>query len=206
MEVLRLSRKSGLTVTEEERTQHFFSGLRTRMKKMVELKWSTGAIPTTPTKWKWSVLLAAVRKLERDIPELSYEVNKLGEMYDYTKPLLGRKQIAQGRSTMVAAVQQAEDEGLPPPYQYEEDRTATPAHPPGMAILAPQIRGRPRWPRFQAACRRWTPTHANCVGSPGTGLGSAESGSGPGRYSVTTAGSLGTSLGTAPNPAALVNR
>ena len=121
MEVLRLSRKSGLTVTEEERTQHFFSGLRTRMKKMVELKWSTGAIPTTPTKWKWSVLLAAVRKLERDIPELSYEVNKLGEMYDYTKPLLGRKQIAQGRSTMVAAVQQAEDEGLPPPYQYEED-------------------------------------------------------------------------------------
>ena len=120
MEVLRLSRKSGLTVTEEERTQHFFSGLRTRMKKMVELKWSTGAIPTTPTKWKWSVLLAAVRKLERDIPELSYEVNKLGEMYDYTKPLLGRKQIAQGRSTMVAAVQQAEDEGLPPPYQYGE--------------------------------------------------------------------------------------
>ena len=69
---------------------------------------------------------------------------------------------------MVAAVQQAEDEGLPPPYQYEED-------------------GYPGPPA-------------------GYGYRGDRGGRGPGRYSVTTAGSLGTSLGTAPNPAALVNR
>ena len=71
MDVLRLSRRSSLNVSMQDRTKQFFGGLHKLMKKTVQLQWDSGKLPTHPTKWQWSVLLAAVRKLERDIPELN---------------------------------------------------------------------------------------------------------------------------------------
>ena len=69
-EVLRLSQRSGMNLTEKERSKHFLDGLTPRMRKHIKREWARGSVDST-SKWEWNALLTRARRLERDVPELS---------------------------------------------------------------------------------------------------------------------------------------
>ena len=69
LELMRLSKRSGMNVDEKERTQHFIDGLTRRMKKHMRREWAKRGQRSTDIH-KWSEVLEMAKKLERDIPEL----------------------------------------------------------------------------------------------------------------------------------------
>ena len=69
-EVMRLSQRSGMLVTEAERSRHFLDGLTPRMRKHIKRLWQAKGV-TGAHRYRWNDLLAKARQLERDIPELS---------------------------------------------------------------------------------------------------------------------------------------
>ena len=134
--VLRLSQRSGMSVSERERTSHFLDGLAPRMKKHIKRGWIADGT-TSAEKWKWNTLLARARRLERDIPELSFGVT-------------GRDQLdedqMQGRRTVVGSVAAYADDApenadagaamvVQPAKAARVVRAAAPAQQPPMADL-----------------------------------------------------------------------
>ena len=105
LNLLRLARRCGMKITEEARTKHFYAGLRKRMKKMLEFHWQKGSLKKD---WKWAPLLAYVRKLEKDVPELSEDLDAYGDVFDATEPRYGLEG-RQGQSTSVGVVEDASE-------------------------------------------------------------------------------------------------
>ena len=70
LELMRLSKRSGMDVDEKERTQHFIDGLTRRMKKHMRREWAKKGLRGSDIR-QWSEVLEMAKKLERDIPELS---------------------------------------------------------------------------------------------------------------------------------------
>ena len=69
--ILRLSKRSGMNLTERERSKHFLDGLAPRMKKHIRREWEADQISDSG-KWNWNALLRTARRLEKEIPVLSY--------------------------------------------------------------------------------------------------------------------------------------
>ena len=68
-ELIRLSKRSGMNVDEEERSQHFVDGLTKRMRKHLKREWIKEGLKKREM-YQWKRVLEAAKKLERDIPEL----------------------------------------------------------------------------------------------------------------------------------------
>ena len=112
-EVLRLSMRSGMQVSEVERCKHFLDGLTPRMKKHIKREWERKGVKAKD-KYNWNTLLQRARKLERDVPELSAVE---GDSDDGTEERGGtRRPGRQGRRHMVASGIAEEEEE----YQSEE--------------------------------------------------------------------------------------
>ena len=69
-EIMRLSKRSGMQVSEAERTEHFVDGLSKRMRKHIKRDWKQKGL-SRAKKLCWNDALEFARKLERDIPELT---------------------------------------------------------------------------------------------------------------------------------------
>ena len=69
-EIMRLSKRSGMHVSEAERTEHFVDGLSKRMRKHIKRDWKQKGL-SRAKKLCWNDALEFARKLERDIPELT---------------------------------------------------------------------------------------------------------------------------------------
>ena len=70
LELMRLSKRSGMMVEEEERARHFVDGLTRRMKKHIKREWLKKGL-TGKDAYKWKNVLETAKKLEKDIPELN---------------------------------------------------------------------------------------------------------------------------------------
>ena len=75
--ILRLSKRSGMHVTERERAKHFLDGLAPRMKKHIRREWEADQVPDH-SRWNWNALLRTARRLEKEIPVLSYGAAVIG--------------------------------------------------------------------------------------------------------------------------------
>jgi hypothetical protein len=130
LDLLRLARRCGLNPTEEERTKQLYEGLRHRMKKMVAYHWKMGKLKQD---WKWAPHLAYIRKLEKDVPELSEDVDAFGNPYDATVPKTNFPRPTQGRSTMVGTMGVEDDmDGY---YGEDLDYSATLGEPIGICYV-----------------------------------------------------------------------
>ena len=130
LDLLRLARRCGLNPTEEERTKQLYEGLRHRMKKMVAYHWKMGKLKQD---WKWAPHLAYIRKLEKDVPELSEDVDAFGNPYDATVPNTNFPRPTQGRSTMVGTMGVGDDmDGY---YEEDLDYRATMGEPIGICYV-----------------------------------------------------------------------
>ena len=130
LDLLRLARRCGLNPTEEDRTKQLYEGLRHRMKKMVAYHWKMGKLKQD---WKWAPHLAYIRKLEKDVPELSEDVDAFGNPYDATVPKANFPRPTQGRSTMVGAV--GVDDDLDGYYEEDLDYSANIGEPIGICYV-----------------------------------------------------------------------
>ena len=68
-EILRLSQRSGMKVSEAERAEHFVDGLTKRMRKHIRREWKQEGL-TNKEKYRWNEVLKIARRLEKDVPEL----------------------------------------------------------------------------------------------------------------------------------------
>ena len=64
-----------MTVSEAERSEHFVDGLCKRMRKHMRREWKQKKMAYAD-KYRWSKVLEFARRLERDVPELSYWGNE----------------------------------------------------------------------------------------------------------------------------------
>ena len=69
-EILRLSQRSGMDVSEAERAEHFVDGLTKRMRKHIRREWKQEGLKYSE-KYRWNKVLETARRLEKDVPELS---------------------------------------------------------------------------------------------------------------------------------------
>jgi hypothetical protein len=83
--------------------------------------------------WKWAPHLAYIRKLEKDVPELSEDVDAFGNPYDATVPKTNFPRPTQGRSTMVGTMGVEDDmDGY---YGEDLDYSATLGEPIGICYV-----------------------------------------------------------------------
>lgn len=68
-DLMRLSQRSGLDISELARAKHFVDGLPKRMKMHMKNEWDRKGL-TSVQKYQWNSVLQTARRLERDFPEL----------------------------------------------------------------------------------------------------------------------------------------
>ena len=111
-DVLRLSKRSGMKVSEEERCRHFLHGLTRRMRLHIQREWASKGT-TSKEKWNWNSLMQRARRLERDIPELTVS------HYDDDDDFQARRKKGSVVASSVAVEQhdESEDEAEPEKIQ-----------------------------------------------------------------------------------------
>ena len=158
-ELMRLSQRSGMTVSEAERSEHFVDGLCKRMRKHMRREWKQKKMAYAE-KYRWSQVLAFARRLERDVPELSYWGNE--HVDDEGLVASGISVVEVSSDTMHQAVEEAEGAAMSVQRASGGQREAAKASPDANTELLKALK------EMMSACM------PKAAANPGTGGGGTD--------------------------------
>ena len=69
LEMMRLSKRSGMCIGEEERSRYFVEGLNKTMRRHIKRQWDSEGTPQSQ-RYRWNQVLEIAKRLERDVPAL----------------------------------------------------------------------------------------------------------------------------------------